>query len=1217
MKEKKIKKILRALALIPLLCLSIALPIAAQSTSASMSGNVQDKQGAAIANATVTIVEQDKEAKYTAQTDSQGRFVFPQLPPGRYTVSIEGAGFKKLERKDVNLNASDKMSLGEMVLEVGTVKETIEVQAEGAVLKTESAERSDALVGDQLQNVAVNSRSYLSLTNLIPGVVSTVNLQTAGHAGLSSISANGARVDQNQLTLNGIGNVDTGNNGDQLATISLDSVQEFKILTSNYQAEYGRSAGAQIIVVTKSGASEFHGSGYLFHRHEGLNANNWKNNRDGFARQLYRFNDAGYTIGGPVLIPGVIKSREKLFFFFSQEYQQQLRPQNLRQQTVPTLLERQGDFSQSVTKDGVLFNTIKDPLSPLACTSAATGANPGGCFADGGVLGKIPANRLFAPSLALLSIFPKPNTTGKGFNFSSQIPDSYPRREDLLRIDYNLSSRWRVWGHYLNNSDSITSQYGSFVLGANVPLDPITDARPGRSIAVGATTVINPTTTNEMTFGYGHNFILIDATTNALTRTAAGATGLPMLFPTAIQNDFIPAFQFNGNRIANQATFGTGNAPFTNYNTTLDFVDNFSKIIGPHTLKIGGYFQRSRKDQTAFANANGSINFGDGGNNPFDTGFGFANIAIGSFQTFQQASAYATGHYRYSNFETYVQDTWKVSPRLTVDYGMRFYWMQPQYDEGLKTGSFQAALFDKSKAVRLFRPALDANGNRIAVDPGTGATTSILNLGKIVPGSGDISNGIGKAGQNVSKYLMDNQGIQFGPRIGIAWDPTGRHNLVVRAGAGMFYDRIQGNEVFDMITNPPTTVVPQITNGRLQDISANNLILSPLNVFGFDPRGKIPTVYNYSAGIQYKLPKDIVLDVAYVGSVSNHLLNNENLNAIPYGATFLKANQDPSKFGGVVPDSDPTINPIYTAAGLKFDGTKALPVELLRPFAGFGTITLHNMDATANYNSMQVSVNRRFARGLFMGVAYTWSKAMSTTPNTVNDTEFFRIDGKTKAINYGPAAFDRRHNLAINYIYDFPKVQSYWKGGDSPVVRAILNDWQISGITRFVSGNPFSVGTSIGSVGGSPNSNQNITGSYTEGFRVRLVGAPLGGTSSDPYHQLNSAAFALPLLGTIGNDSPFNYLTTPGINNWDISLQKTVHVKERVRMEFRVDAFNAFNHTQFSGINSTINFTSLNNATATNLVFKPDGTINNINGFGSVSGARDPRILQLVCRLVF
>ena len=355
--------------------------------------------------------------------------------------------------------------------------------------------------------------------------------------------------------------------------------------------------------------------------------------------------------------------------------------------------------------------------------------------------------------------------------------------------------------------------------------------------------------------------------------------------------------------------------------------------------------------------------------------------------------------------------------------------------------------------------------------------------------------------------------------------------------------------------------------------------------------------------------------MAYVGSVSNHLLDNLNLNAIPYGATFLKANQDPTLFPGhVVPDSDPNINPIYAAAGLKFDGSKALPVDLLRRFPGFGTITAHDFDATANYNSMQISLNRRFARGLFIGAAYTWSKAMDTTPNSVNDTEFIRIDGNTRAINYGPSAFDRRNNLAINYIYDFPKVQDYWQAGNNKVTRAILNDWQISGITRFVSGNPYSVGVSIGS---SNNSNQNITGSYTEPFRVKLIGDPTAGTNGGPYNLLNPAAFGLPLLGTIGNDSPFNYLTTPGISNWDMSLQRSVHVKEKVRFEFRVDAFNVFNHTQFSGVNSTINLTSTTNPTPTNLVFKADGTINNINGFGSVSGARDPRILQLVCRLVF
>src|SRR4051812_6721814 len=309
------------------LCLA-TFPVAAQTTSGSIAGTIYDQQDAAVPNASVTVTEQDKKAVSTATTDSGGRFAFPQLQPGVYSVVVKSPGFKTFERTNVNLNANDKLALGALRLEVGAVDQTIEVSAQVAQLKTESAERSEAIVGKQLQNVAVNGRGYLALTSLLPGVVSTVNLQVAGSGGLGNISANGARTSQNNLTLDGIGNVDTGSNGGQLATVSLDSVQEFKVLTSNYQAEYGRSSGAQISVVTKSGTSSFHGSGYWYHRHDGLNANNWKNNRDGLPRNLFRFNDPGYTIGGPLYIPKIFNTQKnKLFFFWSQEFQEQLKPQ--------------------------------------------------------------------------------------------------------------------------------------------------------------------------------------------------------------------------------------------------------------------------------------------------------------------------------------------------------------------------------------------------------------------------------------------------------------------------------------------------------------------------------------------------------------------------------------------------------------------------------------------------------------------------------------------------------------------------------------------------------------------------------------------------------------------------------------------------------------------------------------------------------------------------
>src|SRR5690349_11659355 len=401
-------------------CLALSLLLCglgyAQTISGSIAGSVVDPQHAAIANAAVSAQELEQKFTFTTKTDDSGRFVFTQVPPGSYAITIESAGFKKLQRRGISLNANDKLALGELTLEIGAVTESVEVSAAAITLQTESAERSDALVAKQMENIAVNSRSYLDLVKLVPGVVSTVNLATAGPGGLANISANGTRTNSNQLTINGISNVDTGSNGSVNVTLSLDSIQEFKMLTGVYQAEYGRSIGAQINVVTKTGSSDLHGSTYWFHRHDDLNANNWLNNRNNLPRQLFRFNDLGFTLGGPVYIPKILKSRQKLFFFWSEEFQRQLRPQGVRQITVPTNLERGGDFSKSVDNNGNSF-VIKDYL------------NNGAPF-PGNV---IPTNRQYAPGLALLKIFPQPNvpnscavTPGvggciKGYDYQSQV----------------------------------------------------------------------------------------------------------------------------------------------------------------------------------------------------------------------------------------------------------------------------------------------------------------------------------------------------------------------------------------------------------------------------------------------------------------------------------------------------------------------------------------------------------------------------------------------------------------------------------------------------------------------------------------------------------------------------------------------------------------------------------------------------------------------------
>jgi hypothetical protein len=1179
--------------LIALISLSLAVPVLSQTSSGSIAGGVRDSQDLAVSNATVTITELQRKTSLVAKTDAEGRFVFPQLLPGMYNISVEAPGFKKVERKDIALVANDKITVGTITLEVGSTTETVEVSAQVLELKTESSERSDAIVGKQLTDLAVNSRSYLQLAGLATGVVSTANLTTGGHGGLANISANGQRFDHNQLTLNGIGNVDTGNNGDQLATISLDAVQEYKILTSSYQAEYGRSAGAQISVVTKSGTSSFHGSGYLYHRHEGLNANNWKNNRDGLPRQLFRFNDPGYTIGGPIYIPNHFnRNRNKLFFFWSQEFQEQLKPQGRRDATFPTLLERQGDFSKSADKNGNPFPYIRDPLDGRACNAG----NTAGCFQDGGVLGRIPANRLYSPGIAVLNFFPQPNALGNiGFNYRSQLPDSYPRRESLIRIDHNLSSKWKLFGHYLDNKDSVTSAYGSFVLGSGFPKVPITDTRPGKSYVVSATTLISPTMTNEATFGYGHNQINIDPANNGLTRATTGIN-IPVIYPGAVQQDFIPRFSYAGTRIGNEQRFGTNNAPFFNYNTTLDWIDNVSKVWKQHVFKAGIYIQRSRKDQTSFGNSSGEINFGDNSSNPLDTGFGFANMAIGVYTSYNQASAYLTGKYRYTNVEWYLQDQWKITRRLTLDYGLRFYWIQPQFDADLQTATFLPSRFDFAQAVRLYQPIM-SNGRRLGFDPVTGQTVPGSNIGKIVPNSGNTINGVARAGKDISKYLIRNRGIHYSPRLGFAYDITGKQSLVLRAGSAILYDRFQGNEVFDMITNPPATISPTLVNGFLSDIVPGNVLLAPPGLNAFDYNGKVPTTYAYHFGIQTKLPFGFIFDTAYVGSMNRHELERRNINAIPYGATFLRQNQDCTKFsGGTCPASPPF------AWG--YSGSQAYDANFLRPYPGFSDIAVHEFGGTSNYNSLQTSVNRRFARGLFFGFNWTWSRALGTSGDRGN---FNRIDNLTRFANYGPLSFDRLHTVNIFYTYDLPGIfRAGW-------AHTLVDGWQISGATLFQSGTPYQVGLSISGIG-----NTNLTGSYTEPARVHLVGNPLSGISGDAYHRLNPSAFAPPNVPSIGIDSPTNYLRGPGINNTNLSVQKTFQIRESTRLQLRADAFNVFNHTQFSGINSTANFAQLTNPTIQNLPsVNPDGSLKNKDGFGTVSGARDPRIMQLVVRFVF
>ena len=407
----------------------------AQTTSGSISGGVLDQQQAAVPGATVTVRDAAKGVTQNTTTDREGRFVFPQLSPGTYTLSIEAAGFKKTERTGLDLVANDKLAFGNLVLEVGSTTETVTITAEATLVQSESAERSLAIQGEILRSIAVNGRGFTPLASLVPGII--FNTNNGSSDAITNIFANGLRSSANNLQLDGVSIVDTGNNG-TLLSLNLDAVEEFKVLTSNYQAEYGRSAGAQISAVTRGGKRDFHGSAYAFRRHDGMNANTWINNRDSTAtnhinKPRLDQRDLGFTIGGPIFIPKVFnRERQKLFFFFSEEHQKRfIPPAGPTRVTVPTALERVGDFSKTVDNAGNPFPYIKDSLTNLPCAAGSTA----GCFQDGGLLGKIPPSRLYGLGLNILKLYPQPNATGVGYNYSTEQPSSQPQRQDLLRID--------------------------------------------------------------------------------------------------------------------------------------------------------------------------------------------------------------------------------------------------------------------------------------------------------------------------------------------------------------------------------------------------------------------------------------------------------------------------------------------------------------------------------------------------------------------------------------------------------------------------------------------------------------------------------------------------------------------------------------------------------------------------------------------------------------
>jgi hypothetical protein len=1095
-----------------------------QVTSGTMYGTVKDPSGALVPGATVTVHSDATGVTRTVKGSSSGEFVVPNLLPGTYSVTVEAEGFKALKKEGVVLNAADKLNAGEFELAVGAAGGEVTVTADAAQLQLQSnsGERSDVVTSKQLNDVALNGRNVLDYMKLVPGVSGLYDGHASGTGGNDAFNINGTRANEHEFTIDGASNVDTGNNGGTHVTINPDAIEEVKVLTSNYQAEYGKAAGGQIAITTKSGTNEWHGNGRFFHRHEGLNANEYFSKQDQLSNgdpnqpAKYRYNYAGYSIGGPIL-------KNKLFVFWNQEYYQQYVPLgNTIQMYVPTPLERQGNFTQSTDGDG----------RPVVLSGAGITNN----VVDPGALN--------ANVQKILNLYPLPNVPGYGvngqnYNYSLLPSASDPRREDILRVDYQLNNANRLYARWVHNADNMTAPYtpfpgpfGTFACSAPLFAGGCTQSHPGWNFSLNVVSTITPTLLNEFSIGPSHTLSVNES--NGGTSLTDLGINVPVLYPGL--TDTIPDMSFNG---MNNTSFSgpyLGATPWKQANTTINVNDNLTWARGNHTFKAGVFYQRNRKDQIAWGNINGQFNFDvgptsggtcPGGADSCQLGDPLASALLGQYNGFSQSTARPLGKFRYNQLEFYVQDTWKVTSNFTLDYGMRFAWIPPQYDANNQIALFDPAAYDPAKAV-----SLDSGGN-------------------IIPGSGDPLNGI--------QYTKDgtlpdggwnSRGIMPEPRIGFAWNLFSDHKTVLRGGFGMMHDRTQGNLIFNTVFNNPALVqTASLSSGNLTDLGnqAPGFGTGVLGgVVGAQRNGKVPTVYSFSLGIQHELGAGTTLDIAYVGSLSRHLVTSKDINAVPYGLAFTAAAQDPSQFpGGVVPAVEPNLPAAYAAAGYSFSGLYAYGHNsytdaLLVPYKGYGQISYLDWGGTSNYNSLQASVQKRFGKSLTMGAVYTWSKSMATA-NSDQDTQ----DPFNPLLDYRAANWDRTHVFAANYVYDIPGLTKHFNG--PKWLGYVTDNYQLSGVTNFMTGTPVDTG----------NNWSFENGSFTGG---NMWGA------SQYYYTLDSNGN--PVLPSIGPPvrGSRDQLRQGGLQNWDMSLFKNIPFGkgESRYIQLRLEAFNVFNHPNFA-----------------------------------------------------
>jgi hypothetical protein len=1124
----------------------LTVPVFAQRFTAAIRGNVTDPSSAVIAGAKVTLRNEETGLSRIATTNDSGNYSFADLPVGSYEIEVSFSGFKSAVRTAIVIDVADVREVN-VQLATGEVTEAVSVEANTYAVKTVGAEIAGVVSGEQVRELPLNGRNFIQLTLLQPGVTATEGFDTKnkGMLGMSTISVSGGSTTSNMWLVDGADNVDHGSNSSILVYPSIDAIEEFKIQRNNYGAEFGQAGGAQVNLVTKGGTNTFHGSGYYFGRRGSWNSTDYFSKQAGLPTAPLHWDDYGGTFGGPVV-------KDKLHFFVSYEQNKDDRT-NTRSGFMPTAAERAGDFSAAPLGDC----TPPIPIDPL------TGEPfPGNV---------IPANRINPAGLAYLKLYQLPNTTPSSGcnNYVQAVPTPIHWDQINARVDWNVSNSTRLMVRYTRDA----WKGDNTILWGDSPYSVVGSdwEQPGKSLVAQLNRTIGSSMTNTLTFSYSANVITATRTGDSTVVDQVNSL-LPTVYPASIK-EAGGAGQpiFSG---AGPYGYLVNQAPWKNNQDLYVLKDDFSAVSGRHFLKAGLLLSTNAKNEEPAPASAESVSFGSAAGYVTPSGY-VPGLTTGNpiADMLLQGTVYATNELktnksvqvRWRDLELYVADSYKVTPRVTADFGLRLSHLEPTWMADDAQANF---------VLSTVNPALgNSPCNGMQYPPGTNPCPGLgLEGGTDAP----------------TRSLVPIKFLWVAPRLGVAWDVSGNGKTAIRGGVGLFYERGRVSPGEPLGLNPPISGSAAVTRTLDSNVPVVGEAAPEYGAPSAAMEMKAGNVHywQWNVAIEHELFRNTLVELAYVGSKGLGLLGQTNLNEVP-----------PQNRLAYAQTGDPALRPLDGITGI-----------------GNVDLALWQHDRNSIYHGLQIALNSRFGHGSVLALAYTWSKLIATTAvdnnNNVFDSNLAYRDSTQPNLDRARGGTDRTHMFNANLVLVLPKLQD-----KSPFVRNVLGDWEFTTIVQAGTGYPVTVWAPVAGLNGPAGTGYNQLQTPN-----RVMSQSCMVSTANRTQWLNPAAFTLDgyQIGTNGNAGR-NICDGPGMFQTDASLYKNIHLGPRVKLQLRFEVFNVFNNVNFLGasLNTAYNaenvvFDTGNAATATKIISAtPPGN------FGQLTAARDPRTIQLGVRLAF